>query len=207
MAGLAIDAGAGVGAAGLAAALQAPGLRLALLEREPDLAALARANVAANSLTDRAFVAEADLLAAAACSAAGLAPQSAALVLTNPPFLSADEVRVSPDPAKASAHVIGAGGLKAWLQGCLALLQPGGTFLMIHRADALAAILDSIGRSLGALVVLPIYPSAERAATRILVRGLKGRRTPLRLAPPLILHESSGVFTPRAEALHRVKRA
>ncbi len=203
MAGLAIDAGAGVGAAGLAAALAAPGLRLALLEREPDLAALARANIAANALQERAFVSEADLLAPASCRAAGLEPQSATLVLTNPPFLSADEVRVSPDPAKASAHVIGAGGLEAWVSACLALLQPGGTFLMIHRADALAAVLHAVARGLGALIVLPIHPAADRAATRILVRGLKGRRTPLRLAPPLVLHEQNGAFTPRAEALHR----
>src|SRR6188474_776246 len=88
--GLAIDVGAGVGAVGLAAALAAPGLRIALLERESALAALARANVAANRLDGRAFVAHADLLSPDFCRAAGLEPASADLVLTNPPFLSGD---------------------------------------------------------------------------------------------------------------------
>jgi tRNA1(Val) A37 N6-methylase TrmN6 len=201
--GLAIDAGAGVGAAGLAAAMAAPSLRTALLEREPDLAALARANIAANQLHDRAFVAEADLLSPDSCRAAGLAPQSADLVLTNPPFLSADQVRPSPNSSKASAHVIGDGGLAAWVRACVALLRPGGTFLMIHRADALDEILRAASPQLGALILLPIHPAAGRPATRILVRGLKGRRTPLSLAPALVLHEAHGAFTAQAEALHR----
>jgi tRNA1(Val) A37 N6-methylase TrmN6 len=201
--GLAIDAGAGVGAGGLAAALAAPGLRVGLLEREPDLAALARDNIAANGLQDRAFVAEADLLSPDSCRAAGLAPQSADLVLTNPPFLSAGEVRVSPDPAKANAHVIGPGGLEAWLSACLALLRRGGTLLMIHRADALQESLRALSSDLGAIVIMAVHPTADRAATRILVRGEKGRRTPLSLAPPLVLHDAHGAFTPRAEALHR----
>jgi tRNA1(Val) A37 N6-methylase TrmN6 len=201
--GLAIDAGAGVGAAGLAAAMAAPSLRTALLEREPDLAALARANIAANQLHDRAFVAEADLLSPDSCGAAGLAPRSADLILTNPPFLSADKVRASPNLSKASAHIIGDGGLAAWVRACVALLRPGGTFLMIHRADALDEVLRAASPQLGALILLPIHPTAGRPATRILMRGLKGRRTPLSLAPALVLHEADGAFTAPAEALHR----
>jgi tRNA1(Val) A37 N6-methylase TrmN6 len=201
--GFAIDVGAGVGAAGLAGAVAAPGLALALLEREPDLAHLARTNIEANGLRERAFVVEADLLAPDALRAAGLAPASADLILTNPPFLDAKKVRVSPDRDKAGAHVIGPGGLDAWVRACLSLLKPAGTFLTIHRADALAEILLAIRNDLGALVLLPIHSSAGRPATRLLVRGIKGRRTPPALAPPLVLHEDSGVFTPRAEALHR----
>jgi tRNA1(Val) A37 N6-methylase TrmN6 len=201
--GLAIDIGAGVGAAGLAAASAAPGLRVSLLEREPALAALARTNIAANQLEGRATVAEADLLSPDACRVVGLEPASADLVLTNPPFLSGDKARISPDVDKAKAHVIGAGGVVAWISACLTLLKSGGTFLMIHRADALAEILQSLSSKAGALVLLPIHPSANRPATRILVRGLKGRRTPLALAPPLVLHGESGAFTSQAEALHR----
>jgi tRNA1(Val) A37 N6-methylase TrmN6 len=201
--GLAVDVGAGVGAAGLAAATAAPALRMTLLEREPDLTALARANIAANQLGDRVFVAEADLLSPESCRAAGLDRQSGDLVLTNPPFLSAERVRVSPDSKKASAHVIGAGGLDAWLRGCLALLRPGGTLLMIHRADALQEVLQALSPRAGAVVVLPIHPRADQPASRILVRALKGRRTLLTLASALILHDDAGAFTAKAEALHR----
>ena len=201
--GRAIDAGAGVGAAGLAASLAAPGLHVVLLERDPALVGLARDNIAANRLEDRAVIAEADLLSPQSCQAAGLAPATADLVLTNPPFLAADKVRVSPDRGKADAHVIGPGGVEAWLRACLTLLKPGGTFLMIHRADALADILGAIGIRLGAVVLLAVHPSAASPATRILLRGIKGRRTPLAIASPLVLHEQGGAFTAHAEALHR----
>ena len=201
--GLAIDAGASAGAAGLAAALAAPALRVALLEREPDLTALAHANIAANQLHDRVFAVDADLLSADSCRAAGLEAQSADLILTNPPFFSTEAVRVSPDPNRANAHVIGPGGLQAWVRACLRLLRPGGTFLMIHRADALHEALQALSPQAGAIVVLPIHPRADQPASRILVRAQKGRRTPLTLAPPLVLHESDGTFTAKAEALHR----
>jgi tRNA1(Val) A37 N6-methylase TrmN6 len=201
--GRAIDAGAGVGAAGLAAARAAPPLRIALLEREPDLIALARANIAANGLEDRVFVAEADLLSRDSCRAAGLEREAADIVLTNPPFLSPEKTHASPDSGKASAHVIGAGGLDAWISACLALLKPGGTFLIIHRADALANVLQALSPRAGALIILPIHARADRPATRVLVRALKGRRTPLVLAPPLVLHNSDGTFIASAEALHR----
>lgn len=201
--GLAVDAGAGAGAAGLAAALAASALRVALLERDSGLIALARSNIAANQLQDRAFALKADLLSSRSCKAAGLEPQSADLVLTNPPFLSAEGIRVSPNRNKASAHVIGAGGLPAWVGACLRLLRPSGTFLMIHRADALQEALQALSPQVGAIAVLPIHPRADQAASRILVRALKGRRTPLTLAPPLVLHESDGTFTAKAEALHR----
>jgi tRNA1(Val) A37 N6-methylase TrmN6 len=176
---------------------------MALLERKRDLAAIANENIAANQLQDRAFVAEADLLSPDSCRAAGLAPQAADLILTNPPFLSADKVRPSPDPSKASAHVIGDGGLAAWVHACAALLRPGGAFLMIHRADALGEVLRAASPQLGALILLPIHPAAGRPATRILLRGLKGRRTPLSIAAPLVLHEADGAFTAYVEALHR----
>jgi hypothetical protein len=99
------------------------------------------------------------------------------LVLTKSPFLSAERVRVCPDSKKASAHVIGAGGLEAWVRACLALLRPGGTLLMIGRTDALQAVLQALSPRTGAVVVLPIHPRADQPASRILVRAIKGRRT------------------------------
>jgi tRNA1(Val) A37 N6-methylase TrmN6 len=202
-AGLGVDAGAGSGAAGLGSAIGAPGLRMVLLEREPTLAELARVNIVANQLQDRCSVAEADLLSTASCGAAGLRRESADVVLTNPPFLSANKVRISPDADKANAHMIGPDGLEGWVRACLTLLRPRGTLLMIHRADALAEILRALSPGAGALIILPIHPAANRPAIRVLVRAMKGRRTPLLLAPPLVLHEADGAFTARAEALHR----
>lgn len=203
--GLILDIGAGTGAVGLAAALIAPAARVGLVEIDPSACALARENAGANGLDDRVAVFEADLLSYGARREAGLANETADLVLTNPPYLSSDRARVSPDPARARAHV-SATGLAPWTRACLALLRPGGTLVMIHRADALQECLTSIGAKLGGLAVLPIAARAGKPATRILLRGVKGSKAPLTLLPPLVLHEGDGRFTAEAEALHRGAR-
>lgn len=203
--GLVLDAGAGVGAVGLTAALLAPAAEIGLVEIDPESCALARENIVANGLQARAHVFEADLLAGTSRSEAGLTNESADVVLTNPPYLSPGRARVSPDPARARAHV-SAAGLESWTRACLALLRPGGTFVMIHRADALQECLESVGSRLGGLAILPIAPKAGAPAIRILLRGVKGSKAPLTLPPPLVLHGADGKFTPEAEAVHRGER-
>lgn len=200
---LVVDAGAGVGAVGLCVAMRAPASRVALLERQDDLAALARENVAANGLEARVRVVACDLLAPARRRAAGLANGSASAVLTNPPYYEQGAVRASPHDGRAQAHVLGEGGLGAWMRACLALLAPSGRFAMIHLPQALGAMLDACEGRLGAVRITPIHPRAGEDAGRVVVTGRKGSRAPLAIAPPFVLHESDGRFTPQAEAVHR----
>jgi tRNA1(Val) A37 N6-methylase TrmN6 len=200
--GLILDVGAGVGAVGLGAALFAPQASVGLVEIDPSLCALACENIADNRLITRVRAHEADVLNATARRAAGLADEQAELVLTNPPFLKAGAVRASPDRRRVLAHV-SEGGLAPWSRACLALLKPGGTFIMIHRADALAECLSSVEGRLGAVSILPILPRVGEPATRILLRGVKGSKAPLSLLAPLVLHEADGRFTAEAGAIHR----
>ncbi|WP_036283426.1 tRNA1(Val) (adenine(37)-N6)-methyltransferase [Methylocystis sp. ATCC 49242] len=200
--GLILDVGAGAGAVGLMAAVRAPGAAIGLVEIDPGAAALARENVAANGLADRVSVFEADVTAPGARRAAGLSDEKAALVLTNPPFYEVGRVRVTPDAAKALAHVA-AVPLAGWTRACLALLAPGGTFAMIHRAEALADCLAAVEARLGAVSILPILPRAGAPASRILLCGVKGSRAPLSLLAPLVLHGADGRFTEEAERMNR----
>ena len=202
--GVLVDAGAGVGAIGLAAALRSPALRVTLIERDPLTARLARANVALNGLEDRAQVVEADLTEARARRARGLTDGFADMVATNPPWLAPGAARVSPDPRRAAAHAHeeGGGGLEAWMRALAALTRPGGRLALIHRADHLGEVLGACGGRFGALSVLPIHPRVGEPAHRIILRGVKGSRAPLRILPGLMLHEGAG-FTPLVEALHR----
>jgi tRNA1(Val) A37 N6-methylase TrmN6 len=203
--GLAIDAGAGVGAAGLAMAIARPRMRVGFLENDPLLAGLARKNLLHNALQDRGYVVEADLLSAASRRAAGLIDESADLVISNPPFLDPGRARLSPDARRRRAHAMSAEGpsaLAAWIAASLALVAPGGLIILIHRPDALPVILESLGGCAGGATVLPVYPRRESDAARILVRGKKGSRAPMAIAPGLLLHDGNG-FTPAAEAIHR----
>ncbi len=181
-----------------------------LVEIDAALAALAAQNAERNGLAARVRVIHADAADGKARRAAGLAEESADAVVTNPPFFEAGAARVSPDAAKARAHAFSgegeAGSLAGWIRACLALLKPGGRFAMIHRPDALAAILTALEGRLGAVALLPVQPRAEAAAHRLLVTGVKGSRAPLRIAPPLVLHAADGRLTPEADAIHRGER-
>jgi tRNA1(Val) A37 N6-methylase TrmN6 len=195
------DLGAATGAVGLMIAARAPEARPVFVERDPDLAELCRRNCALNGIAGSVTVA--DLLDPASRRGAGLMPESADWVVTNPPFLEEGEGRVSPDPGRAAAHVLPPGGLESWLRACAALLRPKGRLAVIHRADRAAACLALGERGFGDLRLRFIHPQAGQPAIRLLMSAVKGSRAPLTVEPPVILHVAAGRFTPEAEALHR----
>jgi tRNA1(Val) A37 N6-methylase TrmN6 len=196
-----VDVGAATGAVGLMAAARAPEGHFVFVEQDPDLAGLCRRNCRENDV--RADIVVADVLDKASRQAAGLKPESADLVLTNPPFLEEGQARISPDLGRAAAHALPAGGLEAWLKACTGLLKPKGRLVMIHRADRVAECLRLSARWLGGMELRFVHPTADRPAIRFLLSGIKGSRAPLAVLPPVILNGPDGRFTPEAEALHR----
>jgi tRNA1(Val) A37 N6-methylase TrmN6 len=201
-----VDVGAGVGAVGLALARRSPLTSVELVEIDPGLADLAESNAARNGVQARARVLRLDVLDPRERRAAGLV-EAADCVVTNPPFFEARAVRASPDEGKARAHVFSpaetGATLADWISASLAILAPGGRFAMIHRPDALSALLAAIGSRLGGLMLLPVHPTVGASAHRLLVSGVKGSKAPLRLAPALILHGTDGRLTAEADAIHR----
>jgi len=205
-----VDVGTGVGAVGIAMLSRHERASADLVEVDAALAGIAADNVKRNSLCERARVAQADIFDARARRAAGLADEAADLVVTNPPYFEPGAVRASPDDRKARAHVFAGAlrgaGLADWIRACVALLRPGGRFAMIHRPDALAAILAAAETRLGALALSPIHPRAGAPAHRLIVSGVKGSKAPLKIAPALVLHAPDGRLTPEADAIHRGER-
>lgn len=196
-----VDAGAGVGAAGLALAAREPERSLTLVELDPALAALATENVALNGLAARARVVVADVTAKAAVARAGLAPHSADLVMMNPPWLDPARHRLSPRPQRRGSHAMPAGDLTAWIGAARRLLAPGGRLALIHRAESLAEVLVAL-RGFGAVALRPVQPRTDAPAHRILVSARLNSRAPAVILPALVLHDAVG-FTPEAEAIHR----
>lgn len=203
--GVVVDLGAGVGVAGLAVAARIAAVRIALVERDGDAAALARRNAAENeaAVGDRVRVIEADVRDADALARSGLGQHAAQVVLFNPPFHPAERVRASPSAARAAAHVAEADDLVQWMKAAARLTHPQGLMLLIHRADELPRILEAIGPRFGSLSMLPIQPRADAPAHRVLVAGRPQGRAPFSLRPPLVLHGGDGRFLPQAEAVMR----
>jgi tRNA1(Val) A37 N6-methylase TrmN6 len=201
---VAVDLGAGVGAAGLALARRVPDIKVRLVEIDPELAGLARENAKRNGFGDRIAAHALDVAApSAAFAAAGLDPGCADRVLMNPPFHEAGRAQASPDPRRRTAHVAPAGAPATWLVTAARLLRPGGTLTVIYRADALGELLGALGPTLGAIAIQPVHPKPGGAAIRILLRATKGRSAPLSLLQGIVLNNEDGHPSPEAEAVLR----
>jgi len=199
-----VDLGAGVGAAGLALVARVDGVRVTLVEIDPDLAALAKQNAECNGLAARVTAVPLDVAAPArAFAAAGLGPESIARVLMNPPFNDPRRHRPSPEAGRRLAHAGPNGTLALWLKVAARLLRPRGTLTLIWRAEGLADILGALVPAFGGVAVLPIHGKPAEAAIRVLVQATKGSRAPLAMLPGLILNDQAGRPTPEAEAILR----
>lgn len=200
----AVDLGAGVGSAGLAFLVRVPEARATLVEIAPELAALAEENAAANALAARARVVTADVRTVARPRGPAEPGAGAAdLVLMNPPFNAKARHRISPDGGRARAHMADDVLLEDWIRAADRCLAARGVLCLIHRPEALAEILAALAGRFGAAEILPVHPRPDRPAVRLLVRAVKGRRTPPALLPGLVLAGRDGAPTPEAEAVLR----
>jgi tRNA1(Val) A37 N6-methylase TrmN6 len=186
-----VDFGAGVGTAGLCVAKRVAGLSLALIEINPDFADIARHNAEANGFA--ADVITLDLASTAeAFAAAGLPPDSADVVLMNPPFNDPARHRASPEKTREIAHVATADTLADWVHAARRVLKSNGVLTMIWRADGIADVLAALDRGFGSLALMPVHSDASAPAIRILVRAVKGGRAPAAIHPGIALRDAEG---------------
>lgn len=196
-----VDLGSASGAVGLMVAARVPAIKLVMVDRDPDLIALARENAALNGASASAFAL--DLLDdVRAWPDLGQASRGCDLAVTNPPYFD-EQPRPSPNPAKRRAHLMQGGDLSGWVRAARLFLKPRGQLVVIGRADRLASCIAAVRNSFGSLRVVPIYPSSGTAAIRVVISGKLGGGAADILAPPLVLHDENGCFTEAAAALHR----
>lgn len=192
-----IEAGCGPGAVLMQVAARQPGVVLGGIEREAAMAALARDNAALNGV-------EVDIRTGDVSDgfrALNLAPSDWAV--SNPPFFDDPGALRPPAPGKRAAWMAD-DGLAAWTEFLLKAVREGGRIVLIHRADRLADLLALLGDKAGSFSVRPIHAHADEPAKRVLIQAIRTGKAPLRLLPPLVLHERGGPkHSPEAEAILR----
>jgi tRNA1(Val) A37 N6-methylase TrmN6 len=198
---LVLDVGCGAGAAMLCLAARVPHLRVVGLEMQRDLVRLAGDNVILNGLDARASVMIGDLLH----PPPRLSPGAFDHVMANPPFQQRGHA-VFAAPEKSAATIEGEADLAAWVRFSLAMVRSKGTVTFVHRADRIDTLLGHIAGRAGEVVVFPLWPGQDKAATRVLVRARPQVASPARLAAGLVLHEPDGRLTPGADGVLREGR-
>lgn len=186
------DFGAGTGAVGLCAAIRTGGDHVQFVEIQTPYADLCLHNASCNGITQ------------AAAHNADIRTHKGRYdhIVCNPPYLMVGHHYQSPSAArqKALGQTDGDAQLSDWIAAAARCLKPKGSVSMIHRADALGELLSLFAvHKIGATEVWPLLPYADRPAHRVVVRGRAGRKTPMTLHAPIVIHEADGkTYTPRA---------
>lgn len=187
------EAGSGAGAALLCAAHRLDECYFTGFERDASSIALAGQGVAANDFANRVDIRAHDV-ADRPSALENVYDQS----FSNPPFFDPAAVR-APAPGKENAYLAETPP-KAWILFLHHVTKPGGRITLVHRAAALADLLELLTPRAGEIEVLPIRPKPGAPAGRILLRARKGlRRGPVTLYDGIALHDAvGGSFSARA---------
>ena len=203
-----LEAGTGVGVAGLCLLTRVSKVNVTAVEIEAELCVLADSNAARNGFAEQFKVIEADVTAQAkVLSAAGLIREGYDHVIANPPFYADGDVRAAPDAARAVAHVMESDGLGDWVRFLTSMAAPKGRLTLIHRAKCLGEILDLLQGRFGDVAIFPLFPKTGDPAARVIVQGRKGSRASSRLLAGLVLHEPDGAHSADSEAVLRGGKA
>ncbi|WP_420431375.1 tRNA1(Val) (adenine(37)-N6)-methyltransferase [Hyphobacterium sp.] len=194
---LAIEFGCGTGGAMLVAAHHNPDARFLGIDADAAVIGLAESNIAANGWTERMHAICGDIGASASQPPAGQ-------VFFNPPFYDDETALKPPAAGKRSAYLSGDAPLEAWIGQANKALKPKGRLTLIHRADRLDDILAIARRWFGDVAIKPVASYSDRPAKRVLVSARKGVKSPMKLLPPLVLHDGPDrKYAPAADAILR----
>lgn len=205
-----LDLGCGVGSAGLCVTYRVPDTKLTGIDVLPDHIELAKENAALNHKDARTtFIAEdirdyEPMLDDNPEMAKGFDH-----VICNPPYLEPGAHIQSPSAHKQLAIGLGEDDidLKDWIDAAHRNLRSGGALTIINRADATDKIIREMGRKFGAIEIIPLWPKLSVKAKRVIIRGIKDRKSPATIHPGIVLHNADGDYTPAAERVLRDAQA
>ena len=189
-----VEAGCGAGAGLLCLAARVPGVRGLGVERNTEVADIARYNLVANGFAGIAVeIADVTL--------AELPPADHSFA--NPPYYTGAGTQPMDTMRAAAKHAV-PGLVSAWVRVLAAPLRQRGTLTLILAAPAVPeAIAAMDAADCRAAALLPLWPKQGRSAKLVLVQGVRHGRAGFRLLSGIVLHKADGRFTPEAEAVMR----
>lgn len=188
----ALDLGTGTGIIPILLEAKTEGEHFTGLEIQKESADMAARSVALNHLEDRIDIVTGDIKDASVLFGAS----SFDVITTNPPYMIGDHGRSSSNQAKAIARHEIFCTLEDVLSQSAKLLRPKGRFYMVHRPFRLAEIMDKmIAYGIEPKRMQLVYPFIDREPNMVLIEGLLGGNSRLKVEKPLIVYREKGVYT------------
>ena len=173
--------------------------RLIGLEIQDEVADMAARSVRLNHLEDRVEIVRGDVREAA--SLFGRSRFSA--VTVNPPYISGGAGLMGRDASRNIARHELLCTLDDVLQAASDVLVPGGHFFMVHRPYRLGDIFAGMDRvRISPCRLCMVHPKTSSPATLVLVEGVRGGRTQVKVDPPVILFTEDGHETAQIRRIH-----
>lgn len=187
-----LDLGCGNGVIPLLLAAKTEGEFFAGLEIQNDVAEMAGRSVRLNHLEDKVSIIQGDIREATSIFGAA----SFDVVTANPPYLTNAHGLINEADHKAIARHELSCTLEEVLENAAKLLKPGGHFYMVHRPFRLAEMIHRmVTCRLEPKRMRLVHPYINKEPNMILIEGVRGGRSRMKVEPPLIVYERENVYT------------
>lgn len=193
-----LDLGCGAGVLTVLTAWKAPKAQVMGIEIQPESAEICRQNMEANGFDPRNILVG-DLREHRTLFEAG----SFDLLLSNPPYFTANSGYTTPDEKRAIARDERSCTMDDLCKTAGYLLKWGGSFTVVHRPERLSELLCKLSKyGLEPKRLRLVSHKADSAPNLILVEAKRGGKAGLTIEPPLILTKDDGSDTEEIKKIY-----
>ena len=188
----ALDLGTGTGIIPILLEAKTKGKHFTGLEIQEESADMATRSVAYNNLTDKIQIVNGDIKEAAKL----FGPASFDVVTTNPPYMNDNHGIKNPElPMAIARHEILC-SLEDVVREGAKVLKENGRFYMVHRPFRLVEIFTLMTKyRLEPKRMRLVYPYVDKEPNMVLIEGLKGGKSMIKVEKPLIVYKAPNVYT------------
>lgn len=181
-----LDLGTGNGIIPVLLSAKTEGKKFTGLEIQADTAEMARRSVLWNSLEDRVEIVTGDIREASRI----FKPVFFDVITTNPPYMPAEHGIRNADDSRAAARHEVLCTLDDILRESMRLLQDKGRLYMIHRPFRLTEIMIKMNYyKIEPKRIRFIHPYADKEPVLVMVEGVRGARSGVKIDPPIIIYD------------------
>ena len=118
------------------------------------------------------------------------------VVTSNPPYMKDLHGIKNPDEEMAIARHEVKCTLDDVVKSAAALLKPKGRFYMVHRPHRLVEIINTFTKyRIEPKRIRFVHPYEDKEANMVLIEGLRGGKSMIKVESPLIVYDKSGKYT------------
>lgn len=187
-----LDMGTGTGIIPILLQARTEGGQYTGLEIQEEFASMAARSVTMNGQEDRISIVCGDIKEASAI----FGQDSFDVVVSNPPYMVDEHGLQNQDMRKAIARHEVLCDLEDLIRETKKVLKNKGRFYMVHRTYRMAEIMHLMVKyGLEPKRIRFVHPFVDKEPNIMLIEGMKGAKSRIKIEPPLIVYEKPGVYT------------